>query len=359
MKFLTQKSTAFLLLALSAATGLLLLTFSHNLMYYWLFGFGFGIILQRSHICFVSAASDPILSQSTDQFRSILIAILIASFGISAIKYLSGGMFDTLGVAAVSIPLILGAFIFGIGMELAGCCCSGMFIRMGEGYSVHFITFIFVVLGYTLGNTHYDQLWAPLIQQSPSIFFPERFGWGLGVGIHIAILMTFYIIAVKRDTQPAANENTAYLKGAICLGILSVIHIILLKSQWSVSGAFYWIEGCTKNLFTGTIKDFLNCKASIEVAAGSNLRNLGLLVGSLISVLFSSQFNFRKIHSRQQVIKSVIGGSLMGYGACIAGGCNIAAFFMATASLSLSGWIFMIALFGGAFVGIKLLYKFV
>ena len=45
MKFLTQKSTAFLLLALSAATGLLLLTFSHNLMYYWLFGLGFGIIL--------------------------------------------------------------------------------------------------------------------------------------------------------------------------------------------------------------------------------------------------------------------------------------------------------------------------
>ena len=60
MKFLTQKSTAFLLLVLSAATGLLLLTFSHNLMFYWLFGLGFGIILQRSHICFVSAASDPI-----------------------------------------------------------------------------------------------------------------------------------------------------------------------------------------------------------------------------------------------------------------------------------------------------------
>lgn len=359
MNFLTQKRTAIILLILSMVTGLLMFNYSRSLMCYWIFGLGFGFILQRSHVCFVSAASDPFLSDSTDQFRAILIGILVASFGMSAIKYLSGGIYDTLGVSAVSLPLVIGAFIFGIGMELAGCCCSGMFIRMGEGYSVHLITFIFVILGYTFANTHYNMLWAPLVQKSPAVFFPDKLGWGPGVTLNIAILLIFYIIAVRKDKQPASTENTSYLKGAVCLGILSIIHVIVLKTPWSVSGAFYWIENSTRCLFGGCLDTLLNCKSSIVVAAGTNLRNLGLLIGSMISILFSSQFNFRKIHSRQQVIKSVIGGTLMGYGACIAGGCNITAFFVAASSLSLSGWIFMIMMLAGAFTGIKLLYKFV
>lgn len=48
----------------------------------------------------------------------------------------------------------------------------------------------------------------------------------------------------------------------------------------------------------------------------------------------------------------------MGYGARLAYGCNIGAFYSGIASLSLSGWIFGIALFIGAFLGSKLLVKY-
>ena len=131
-------------------------------------------------MCFVSAASDPILSQSTDQFRSILIAILIASFGISAIKYLSGGMFDTLGRCSCKCSLVLGAFLYSVlAWNLQVVAVPACLFEWGEGYSVHFITFIFSNFGYTLGNTHYDQLWAPLVQQSPLYSSPERFAGDL------------------------------------------------------------------------------------------------------------------------------------------------------------------------------------
>ena len=181
----------------------------------------------------------------------------------------------------------------------------------------------------------------------------------MGVGLNIAILLFFYIMALKRDRLSASNENTSYLKGAVCLGILCVLHIVVLKTPWSVSGAFYWIENCTKSIFNGRLKTLLDCKDSITIAVGTNIRNLGLLIGAMISILFSSQFNLRRIQSRQQVIKSILGGFLMGYGVCIAGGCNITSFFVAASSMSLSGWVFMISLFAGAFVGIKLLFKFV
>lgn len=147
-------------------------------------------------------------------------------------------------------------------------------------------------------------------------------------------------------------ENTSYLKGGILLGLLSTVHLLILKNPWSVSGAFYWIKDY--------IQQFLNHNVTwIPIAFGSNLRNIGLFVGALISVLLSSGFNCQKIHSKHQVLKSVIGGLLMGYGVCISGGCNITAFFTAIAALSLSGWIFMIALFCGAFVGIRILYKLI
>ena len=54
----------------------------------------------------------------------------------------------------------------------------------------------------------------------------------------------------------------------------------------------------------------------------------------------------------------MLGGLLMGYGARLAGGCNIGALFSGVASLSLSGWVFAAFLLIGAWIGSKLLAKF-
>ena len=54
----------------------------------------------------------------------------------------------------------------------------------------------------------------------------------------------------------------------------------------------------------------------------------------------------------------MLGGLLMGYGARIGFGCNIGALFSGIASFSVSGWVYMVFLFLGAWVGSKLLVKF-
>lgn len=132
-----------------------------------------------------------------------------------------------------------------------------------------------------------------------------------------------------------------YLTGAVLLGVLNIIYCVTLKSGWSVMGAFYYL---TENVNSFTI--------------GPNICNLGLFIGALISVFACGKFKIKKIRSAKPVISAAIGGILMGYGARIAGGCNISAFFVAASSLSLSAWVYMVFLFAGAFIGIKLLYKF-
>ena len=53
-----------------------------------------------------------------------------------------------------------------------------------------------------------------------------------------------------------------------------------------------------------------------------------------------------------------LGGILMGYGAKLAGGCNVGALFSGIANLSLSGWVFLVTLVVGGLLGVKLVKKF-
>ena len=260
-------------------------------------------------------------------------------------------MLDMLGVSTVSVPLALGALLFGIGMVLSGCCTSGMFIRVAEGYTVHIFTLIAVIAGYLFANNHYNTVWAPWVTNTPAIFLPEELGWELGIGIHILIVFLLYMVAHKHEQGMSSSSSATLLIGALLLGGLNILHCFALESGWTVTGAFFWIGEMLQG-FGKTVN-----KNTLIHGIGPNLQNLGLFVGAGISVLLSTQFKRQKIRSVKQVVISMTGGLFMGYGACIAGGCIVSSFFTAAAALSLSAWVYMLCLFAGAFIGTKILYK--
>ncbi|MFW5647507.1 MAG: YeeE/YedE thiosulfate transporter family protein [Candidatus Alkaliphilus sp. MAG34] len=49
----------------------------------------------------------------------------------------------------------------------------------------------------------------------------------------------------------------------------------------------------------------------------------------------------------------------MGYGTRLSFGCNIGAYFSAIPSLSLHGWVFGTFMFVGAWIGSKILFKYI
>src|SRR5699024_8499 len=57
-------------------------------------------------------------------------------------------------VSPVGVSLLVGAFIFGIGMQLGGGCASGTLYAVGSGRSVMFITLLFFIIGTTIGAYH-------------------------------------------------------------------------------------------------------------------------------------------------------------------------------------------------------------
>ena len=83
------------------------------------------------------------LGTATLLFAPIL-ALGISFFGAEVTGY----------VSPIGVSLIVGAFIFGIGMQLGGGCASGTLYSIGGGRSVMFITLIFFIIGTTIGAAH-------------------------------------------------------------------------------------------------------------------------------------------------------------------------------------------------------------
>ncbi len=157
-----------------------------------------------------------------------------------------------------------------------------------------------------------------------------------------------------------------YVTGAVLLSLFQIATLASTGNPWGVSGVFANWGAWIYEAFGGSVAKWYyfssdGAQATLENGflnhAGS-WRNIGIILGALLSVLFASQLKIKKIKSKKQIIAASLGGLLMGYGARIAFGCNIGALFSGIASLSLSGWVFAIAMFGGAVVGSKLLVKF-
>ena len=168
----------------------------------------------------------------------------------------------------------------------------------------------------------------------------------------------FYVMIFK-------NPFT-YLAGAILLTIFQVVTLAVTGDPWGVSGTFANWGAWLYRLVGGNVDKwyyFSSSGAQATLDAGilndpGTMRNIGIVLGALAATLLASQFKIKKIKSVRQVVAAVLGGLLMGYGARLAFGCNIGALFSGIASMSVSGWVYAIFLFLGAFVGSKLLAKF-
>ncbi len=173
-------------------------------------------------------------------------------------------------------------------------------------------------------------------------------------------------IGKNRYYKMVFKNPFTYVTGAVLLSIFQIALFAYSGNPWGVSGAFANWGAWIYELFGGSVEKwyyFSSSGAQATLKSGflnnsGTWMNLGIIFGALLAALLASQFKFKKIKALRQVIAAILGGLLMGYGARLAGGCNVGALFSGIASLSLSGWVFALFLFAGAFIGSKLLAKF-
>ena len=106
----------------------------------------------------------------------------------------------------------------------------------------------------------------------------------------------------------------------------------------------------TSPVFASTV----NAAAAGILNDTGSLRNIGIVVGALIAFLLMGRFKFDYDFNAKDTTLYLTGGFLMGFGARLAGGCNIGALFSGICNFSLSGWGFMVALTLGGITALKL-----
>jgi len=187
------------------AIGVLLTIKSVNLGIFWFIGIIFGFILQRSRFCFTAALRDPSLTGGTSLTKAVLLAFAITSIGFTAIKYgafIKGLPIPGQGfIAPVSFGTVIGAFMFGIGMVIAGGCASGTLMRVGEGFTMLMITLLFFIVGSLLGAYNYGWWKLNVILKGEPIFLPDIFGWAGAIILQLLFIGVLYLAADKWEKR--------------------------------------------------------------------------------------------------------------------------------------------------------------
>ena len=198
----------FLTVAFIVAVALLLNLKSTTMSFFWITGTVFGFILQKGRFCFTASMRDPYLTGGTSITRAVIICFAISTIGFTAIKYgyHSAGL-PIPGMSYVvpsSIATLVGAFMFGIGMVIAGGCASGTLMRVGEGFVMNLIAFFFFIIG-SLWGAHDFGWWKEMfISKGPSIFLPDVFGWFGAVILQLTVLLILYVVAEQYEKKRGA-----------------------------------------------------------------------------------------------------------------------------------------------------------
>ena len=280
-------------------------------------------------------------------------------------------------VSPVGVSLLVGAFVFGIGMQLGGGCASGTLYAVGGGRSVMFITFIFFIIGATIGAYHLP-FWT---EEMPS-FAPFSLATSTGLGYSgawVLSLVLFALIAwvtlvVEKKTKapkmaPVPTESGwrrifrgswPLFAAAIVLAILNALTLLTRGQPWGITSAFslwgskiassFGVDVANWGYWQGANAAALN--ASI-FADSTTVMNIGIIIGAFIASAAGGLFKFTQI-TLGNFAASVIGGLMMGYGARLAFGCNIGAYFGGIASFSAHGYIWGIMAMAGTFLALYL-----
>ncbi|GBE11470.1 putative inner membrane protein [bacterium BMS3Bbin12] len=125
----------------------------------FMFGTLVGILVQRSRFCNVAALRDAMLFRSYRSTKALLVGMMIMTFLFTLGETFGIGhpvQFDS------GLNTVIGLFLFGIGMVMAGACTVGTWVRVGEGNIGALWALIFTFVGMFAFSMLYSVIhWPP------------------------------------------------------------------------------------------------------------------------------------------------------------------------------------------------------
>ncbi|MEG0335292.1 MAG: selenium metabolism membrane protein YedE/FdhT [Hafnia sp.] len=149
----------------------------------------------------------------------------------------------------------------------------------------------------------------------------------------------------------------APLPAVIAAGILSTYYFGITGTFWAVTGEFTRWGGHVLQLFGAHPEQWGYFK--VIGLDGSPLDRIdgmmviGMFGGCFAAALWANNVKLRMPQHRIRIFQAVLGGMIAGFGARLAMGCNLAAFFTGIPQFSLHAWFFALATAVGSYFGAR------
>ncbi|MBQ0138538.1 MAG: YeeE/YedE family protein [Kurthia sp.] len=313
-----------------------------------------GFVLQRGRFCLTGGFRDMYLTKDNRMFYALLLAIAIQAVGVYALI-----QFGVLQFAAGTyswVAVVIGSFVFGIGIIFAGGCATGTWYRAAEGLIGSWIALIFYMITSAVMKTG---ILLPVNEKLQGIQVKDNsMANTFGVSVWLLIALLVVIVAIIMYNQwkkpkvfiPKMKPKRTGLAyhllerrwhpffTASLVGIIAIVAWVLSENTGRMAGL--GITTPTANILQYLVlgdSSFLNWGVFLV---------LGLFIGSFIAAKASGEFRLR-VPAPKTIVYSLCGGVLMGFGASLAGGCSIGNGLVQTAMFTWQGWISLLFMIFG------------
>ncbi|WP_345816054.1 YeeE/YedE family protein [Paraburkholderia sp. PREW-6R] len=279
-------------------------------------------------------------------------------------------------VAPAGTSVLVGAFMFGIGMQLGGGCASGTLYTVGGGSTRMIVTLAAFVAGSVVATAHMP-FWTALPSLKPvSLVTALGAGWAITLNLALFAGIAALTMLIERrrhgklvsePARPAHASPWLYgpwplLAGAIALALLNFATLALSGRPWGITSAFaLWGAKLLAALGVDVASwPYWAAHANAGALAApvthdvTTVMDIGIVLGAMTAAALAGRYAPAWRVPTRSLIAAVVGGLLLGYGARLAYGCNIGAYFSGIVSGSLHGWLWLAAAFAGNVLGTRL-----
>ena len=260
----------------------------------------------------------------------------------------------------LSISLVLGAFVFGLCMQIADGCGSGTLYKAGLGVPLNMGILPLFALGSFLGSAQLND-WLAL-GELPAVGLVDHLGAGGALAATLGALAAV-AVGVRAWTGVGFSKKALprrWVWGALLLALFAALNLFIAGQSWGVVYGF-GLWGAKLATATGLFDPSQNAfwsdpghaqrLAQTLLLDVTSITNIGILAGALWVAPRRPQ-DARPMTGTQWLV-GMVAGFLLGYSSRLAFGCNVGAMVSGISTGSLHGWVWVPMAFLGTLVGVR------
>jgi len=334
----------------------------------FLIGIVFGAVGNKTNFCTMGAVSDWVNMGDRNRLRAWLLAIGLAIVLSQVLQ--SRGLVDLSQAIYLTtnfgwLGYILGGFLFGVGMTLASGCGQRTLVRVGGGNLKSLVVLLF--LGLTAYMTMRGLLALVRVNvievTNVSLEAPDQ---GIdtliaaALGIDNSTIVTWAATAIIGGGMILYAMISRDFRRSFDNLLAGIVIGLIIPAGWYVTGVIGFddfepvrLESYTFIAPAAESLQYLMTFTGSTISFGVSAV-FGVVLGSFLYVILTGKFRLEYFVGRDDMLRHIFGGILMGFGGVLALGCTVGQGITGMSTLALGSLMALVSIVFGSALTMKI-----